>query len=115
MLTAPRWMLEPASPHAGNPGPLTIRDVDDAPIRRPVCVIPAGSNLQTPGGQFVQLIDEDDLPAARLIVGAPKMRSALQALVQCARHTGGWDAPCWREAEQMLEAAAGIQAPAEKP
>lgn len=40
MLTTSQWGLDPASPEAGDPGPLTIRDVADAPIRWSVCVIP---------------------------------------------------------------------------
>ncbi len=115
MLTTPHWVLDPASPQAGDPGPLTIRDVEDAPVRWPVCVIPGSLGHQRPDGQFVQLIDEDDIAAARLIAAAPKTRSALVALLQWARQTGGWEAPCWREAEQALAEAAGTQAPAEQP
>lgn len=115
MLTTPHWVLEPASPQAGDPGPLTSRDVEDAPIRWSVCVIPGSLSQQKPDGQVVQLLDEDDIAAARLIAAAPKMRSALEALVQWARYTGEWDAPCWREAEQVLAEAAGTQAPAEEP
>ena len=96
MLTTPRWTLEPATPQAGDPGPLIIKDVEDAPIRWSVCVIPGSLGHQRPGGDLVQLLDEDDIAAARLIAAAPTMRSLLQALVQWARDTGGWDAPCWR-------------------
>ena len=113
MLTTPRWTLEPATPQAGDPGPLIIKDVEDAPIRWSVCVIPGSLGHQRPGGDLVQLLDEDDIAAARLIAAAPTMRSLLQALVQWARDTGGWDAPCWRDAERVLLELAGTQAPLE--
>ena len=52
-------------------------------------MIPGSLGHQRPGGDLVQLLDEDDIAAARLIAAAPTMRSVLQALVQWARHTGG--------------------------
>lgn len=115
MLTTPHWVLDPTSPQAGDPGPLTIRDVEDAPIRWSVCVIPQCPGHQKPDGQVVRLLDDYDIAAARLIVVAPRMRSTLKALVQWARHMGGWDASCWREAERVLAEAAGAQTPTADP
>ncbi len=110
-----RWVLDPACPRAGDRGPPAIRGVEEAPIRRSVRVIRESLGQQTPDETVVQLLDEDGIAAASLIAAAPKMRDALQALVQWARHTGGWDAFCWREAERVLAAAAGTQVPAEAP
>jgi hypothetical protein len=31
----------------------------------------------------------------------------LQALVRWAGYTGGWDAPCWEDAERVLADASG--------
>lgn len=115
MLTPPHWVLEPASPQARDPGPLTIRDFEEAPIRWSVCVIPGNLGHRMPDGRSVQLLDEDDISAARLIAAAPKIRSVLQSLVQWAQQMGGWDAPCWQEAEHVLAEVADLQAPTEEP
>ena len=113
MLTTPYWVLDPPSPQTGEPGPITVRAIEEAPPRWAVCVIPGSLGRQMPNGEIVQLLDEDDIAAARLIATAPKMRGALQALVQWARYAGGWDAPCWQEAERVLAEAGNAQAPAD--
>jgi hypothetical protein len=113
--TTPHWVLDPASPQAGDPGPLTIHEVADAPIRWSVCVILGRPGHQRPDGQLAQLLDKDDIAGGPLTAAAPKMRSTLQALVQWARHMGEWEASCWREAERVLAEAAGAQAPTGEP
>ncbi len=111
MLTSPHWVLAPASPQTGEPGAITIRAIEEAPTHWAVCVIPGSLGRQMPNGEIVQLLDEDDIAAARLIATAPKMRGALQALVQWARYTGGRDALCWQEEERVLVEAGNAQAP----
>jgi hypothetical protein len=102
MPTTPHWVLDPAFPQPGEPGSITIRNTEDAPTRWPVCVIPGSLGQRSPGGEVVRLLDEDDIAAAKLISIAPEMHRALQALVGWAGYTGGWDAPCWQEAERVL-------------
>jgi hypothetical protein len=102
MLTTPHRVLDPESPQPGEPGPITIRNTEDAPTHWPVCVIPGSLGQRSPGGEVVQLLDEDDIAAAKLIAIAPQMHRALQALVRWAGYTGGWDAPCWEDAERVL-------------
>jgi hypothetical protein len=109
MLTTPQWVLIPASPQPGEPGPITIRNTEDAPTHWPVCVIPGSLGQRSPGGEVVRLFDEDDIAAAKLIAIAPEMHRALQALVRWAGYTGGWDAPCWQEAERVLAEAEAAQ------
>jgi len=111
----PHWVLEPAAPQPGDPGPLTIRDVDDTPIHWTACVIPGSLGHQKPEGDLGQLLHRDDIAAARLIVAAPALRHVLQALVQWARYTGEWEAPCWRKAERVLTEAGGLPPPPGKP
>ena len=112
MLTIPHWVLDPASPQTGEAGPITIRAIEKAPTDWPACAIPGSLGLRMPNGEIVQRLEEDDIAAARLIATAPKMRGALQALVQWARYTGGWDALCWQEVERVLAEAGNAQAPA---
>ncbi len=46
---------------------------------------------------------------ATLIEHAPDMAAALQDLLGWETVTGGWDAPCWRRAERVLEHATGAR------
>ena len=109
MLTIPHWVLDPASPQTGEAGPITICAIEEAPTD---CAIPGSLGRRMTNGEIVRRPEEDDIAAARLIAAAPKMRDALQALVQWARYPGGWDAPCWQEAERVLAEAGNAQAPA---
>ena len=84
------WVLDSASPRVGDRAPPAIRDVEEAPIRRSIRVIRESLGQRKPDGTVVQLLDEDGIAASRLIAAAPRMRDALRALVQWARHTGGW-------------------------
>jgi len=46
---------------------------------------------------------------ATLIEHAPDMAAALQDLLGWETVSGGWDAPCWRRAERVLEYATGAR------
>jgi hypothetical protein len=107
MLTTPHWVLDPTSPKPGEPGPITVRNTEDAPTHWPVCVIPGSLGQRSPEGEIIQLLDEDDIATAKLIAIAPQMHRTLQALVRWAGYTGGWDAPCWEDAERVLADASG--------
>lgn len=39
---------------------------------------------------------------ARLLTNAPALLDALKGLVEWGQQTGGWDAPCWRQAEELI-------------
>ena len=107
--------MSPAEAQPGDARSLLILDPSNGLDGSAVYIIRGRAGQQTPDRHFVQLLDEDDIAHARLTIAAPKMRSTLWALVQWARYTGGWDAPCWREAEGLLAEVAGAQAPTEEP
>ena len=46
---------------------------------------------------------------ARLIEHAPDMAAALHDLLGWETVVGGWDAPCWKRAEAVLEHATGVR------
>ena len=50
----------------------------------------------------MRLLDEQDVENARLIAMAPQLRAVLAALVAWSERTGGWGAPCWRDARVLL-------------
>jgi hypothetical protein len=68
----------------------------------------AGAGTLTPTSQDH---DNDAMAKTRLSAAAPRLRDALAALVEWDRGMGGWEAPCWREAETLLAEVAGVQAP----
>lgn len=48
---------------------------------------------------------------AKLIEHAPDLAAALRDLLGWEVLSGGWDAPCWKRAEAVLEHATGIRSP----
>ena len=53
-------------------------------------------------GDFVRILDEQDLANAKAILLLPQLRTALADLIEWAVRIGGWDAACWRTAEGLL-------------
>ena len=104
----PREQL-PAHAEVGDETPLTIIDREDGPEGRTVCVIPANLSRRIADGTFVRLLDEQDVANAIAILLLPRLHSALADLVEWAARTGGWDAPCWREAEDLLRQLASTR------
>ena len=96
------WELSPASPEVGDETPLLILDREDGPEGRTICLIPGRLSRRTEDGEFVRLLDEQDLANAAAILLLPQLRSALAELIEWAARSGGWDAPCWRTAESLL-------------
>ncbi len=54
-------------------------------------------------GDFVRLVDEQDIANAAMILLLPHMRNTMLDLVEWACRTGGWDSPCWRAAEALVQ------------
>ena len=96
------WELSPASPEAGDETPLLILDREDGPDGRTICMIPGRLSRRVADGEFVRLLDEQDLANATAILLLPDLRSTLAELIEWAARTGGWDARCWRTAEDLL-------------
>ena len=99
MRAAPRW--ETAA--AGQETTLQIIDREDGPDGRAVCVIPGNVSRRMADGDFVWLLDEQDIANAAMILLLPQLRSTMSDLVGWASRTGGWDASCWRSAETLLQ------------
>lgn len=102
MLTARRWILDPPQPRPGDPGPIAIRDSKAPASVATVCLIAGKRECRREDGTTVRLLDEDDIAQARLISAAPRLRSAIEALLRWAAHMGDWEAPCWRQAKAVL-------------
>lgn len=98
----PAWSIDRARPSAGHPGLLLVRDREDGPNGRTVCVIPGHLEWRITARGVVRLLDGQDVGNARLIAAAPQLRSVLAELVEWSEHTGGWGAPCWRDAHALL-------------
>jgi hypothetical protein len=96
------WELSPTNAQAGDETPLLILDREDGPEGRTICVIPGNLSRRIRDGDVVRLLDEQDLANARAILLLPQLRAALTDLTEWAARTGGWDAPCWRTAEDLL-------------
>jgi len=98
-----RWHIDRLlAPCAGQNGSLSIVDAEDGPTGRVVCIIPGYLEWQATPDRLVRLLDEEDAENARLIAAAPELRAVLAGLVEWAARTGGWEAPCWREAHAVL-------------
>jgi hypothetical protein len=65
--------------------------------------------------QAVATSHEQEFCYVRLLIAAPRLRAALEALCVWADNLGGWEAPCWREAENALAEIAGKPSLADKP
>ena len=99
----------PTHAEAGDETPLTIIDREDGPEGRTVCVIPGNLSRRIADGTFVRLLDEQDVAIAIAILLLPRLHNALTDLVEWAARTGSWDAPCWREAEDLLRQLASTR------
>jgi hypothetical protein len=58
---------------------------------------------------------EQEFCCVRLLIAASRLRVALEALCEWANNLGGWEAPCWREAENVLAEMAGKPLLADRP
>ena len=96
------WELSPADPQIGDETTLLILDREDGSEGRTICVVPGNFYRRVGDGDFVRLLDEQDLANARATLLLPQLRIALAALIEWAGRTGGWDTPCWRTAEDLL-------------
>ena len=96
------WEMSPADAQAGDPGPLRIFDLGDGPEGRAVCILPGSLGRQAQDSTLQRVLDDQDLANATAIMLVPRMREVLAELVQWAAHVGGWDAACWRSAEDVV-------------
>lgn len=103
MRTTAAWDLSAPAAEAGDQGPLRIIDREDDPEGRTVCLIPGHLPRRIGDATFARLLDEKDLANAAMILALPLLHCALCELVEWAGHMGGWDAPCWRAAETLLQ------------
>lgn len=99
------WDIVPPDARPGEETPLTIIDREDGPDGRTVCVVPGNLSWQKSDNNFVRLLDEDDIANARLLAAAPKIRSALAALLGWAIRAGHSDDPAVRAARDAAQAA----------
>jgi hypothetical protein len=102
MTTSSCWILDPPQPQAGDPGPIVIYDSQSPTSAAPICRIEGKLEYQRGDANTVRRLDDGDIARARLIAAAPRLHSAIASLVAWAAYMGGWDAPCWREAEAVL-------------
>ena len=103
MRAAPRWEMSPATAAAGQETTLQIIDREDGPDGRAVCVIPGNVSHRMADGDFVWLLNEQDIANAAMILLVPQSRSTTSDLVEWASRTGGWEASCGRTAETLLQ------------
>ncbi len=96
------WEMSPPDAQAGDPGPLRIFDPGDGREGRAVCILPGSLARQAQDSTLQRVLDDQDLANATAIMLVPRMREALAELVQWATHMGGWDAECWRSAEDVV-------------
>ena len=96
------WQLAPPNPEVGDETPLLILDREASADGRTICIVPGNLTRRVADGDFVRLLDEQDLANARAILLLPHLRTTLADLIEWAARTGGWDAPCWQVAEQLL-------------
>ncbi len=100
---APRWQMFPPTVEAGRETALQIVDLEDGPAGRTVCIVPGNLSRRAPDGEFVRLLDQQDIANASMILLLPRLRSTMSELVEWACRTGGWDSPCWRAAEALVQ------------
>lgn len=101
MMPSP-WEISPPSAEAGDEMPLLILDRGDGPDGRTICIIPGRLSRRTADGEFVRLLDEQDIANAAAILLVPELRRVLADLIEWGSRTGGWDAPCWQDATSLL-------------
>ena len=46
--------------------------------------------------------NDQDWANARLVATSPKLVECLQELLEWREYMGGWEAPCWERAEQLV-------------
>jgi hypothetical protein len=103
MATAAMWEVSPPTYEVGDETALQIVDREDGADGRTVCIIPGNLKRRLDDGEFIRLLDEQDLADAALVLLLPRLRNTLCDLVEWASRTGGWDAPCWRSAEALVK------------
>ena len=96
------WELAPLNPQVGAETPLLILDREDGPDGRTICIVPGNLAMRVADGEFVRLLNKQDLANARAILLMPHLRTTLADLIEWAARTGGWDEACWRTAESLL-------------
>jgi hypothetical protein len=106
------WELSPADAAPGDEAQLLIFDRDDGRVGRTVCVILGNPVRRISDNNVVHLLDEQDLANAALIRLAHRMREALAELIEWSARLGGWEAPCWDAAQNLL---ATLHGPPTKP
>jgi len=98
-----RWHIDRLLPPcAGQDGSLPIVDAEDGPAGRVVCIIPGHLEWQATPETVARLLDEEDVAHALLIAAAPQLRAVVAALLDWSAQMGGWSAPCWQEAQDLL-------------
>lgn len=100
---APRWELVRVGALPGDDGQLLLVDGEDGPDGRTVCVVPGHLVHRARDGEFVRLLDEQDLENAWLFAAAPALRETLAALLAWRARTGGCGDPCWDTARRFLD------------
>ncbi len=103
MRAAPRWQMSPATAEAAQEAALQIVDREHGPGGRTVCINPGNLSRRMADGEFVRLLDEQDIANASMILLLPRLRKTMFDLVEWACRTGGWDSPCWRAAEALVQ------------
>ena len=98
----PGWEVQRAGALPDHDDPMLILDREDGPNGRTVCVVPGNLFWNKAGGDFVRLLDEDDLANATLLAAAKQMRDALLGLVAWQARVGGVNDPAWDDARALL-------------
>ena len=70
-----------------------------------------GHVASVPGWTTVGTLCPATEDIARLICKAPALRRVLKDLLAWSAFTGGWNAPCWQEAETLLACLAASAPP----
>lgn len=97
------WQLSPAKSRPGDAGPLRIIAGDDDPRGRTICIVPRHLTAEDSAAPVTRRLDHRDIANALLIASAGRLRNSLADLIEWAARTGGWEAPCWREARAILD------------
>jgi hypothetical protein len=63
----------------------------------------------------IAALQEQDFCRVRLLIAASRLCVVLEELCEWANNLGGWEAPCWREAENVLAEMAGKHLLADRP
>ena len=104
----PVWEIVHTGALPGDDGQLLLIDREDGAGGRTVCIVLGHLEWHTAEGNFMRLLDEHDVANTKVIAAAPRMQAVLQRLTEWASSMGGWEAPCWAEAQAVL---ASLQMP----